>query len=62
MPFNDLHYLQLQPVEPSDDGTVSPLDDYAHDDELDLTQDFDGAALESAWTTILNDIEGDLET
>ena len=38
-------YLQLQPIDPQDDGSVSELDEYEQDEVIDLTQDEDGATL-----------------
>jgi hypothetical protein len=38
-------YLQLQPIEPQDDGTVSDLDQYEEDEVIDLSQDEDGDTL-----------------
>ena len=38
-------YLQLQPIDPQDDGTVSDLDYYEQDDTIDLTRDADGEEL-----------------
>lgn len=53
-----LNYLQLQPVEPSDDGaTTSPLDDYAQDETIDLTHDMDGEELVQSWDRMLKDPE-----
>lgn len=49
------NYLQLQPVEPSDDGTVSDLDQYQPDDTIDLEDDIDEQELENAWDAILKD-------
>lgn len=58
--MSELKYLQLQPVEPNDDGTSdSPLDDYAQDDPINLDDDIDEQALEDAWTDIVHDIEKD---
>ena len=54
-----LQYLQLQPVEPDDDS--SPLDDYQHDDMIDLTQDVDANELVDSWDHIVQDIELDPE-
>lgn len=45
-------YLQLQPIDPQEDGTVSELDQYAEDEVIDLSQDEDGAALLREWTEI----------
>lgn len=55
-----LQYLQLQPVEPDDDGnSTSPLDDFPHDDTINLDDDVDGNALQDSWTHIVDDIEHD---
>ena len=48
-------YLQLQPVEPSDDGTVSDLDIYEQDETINLEEDIDEQELEQAWNAILED-------
>lgn len=57
-----LQYLKLQPVEPNDDGTSnSPLDDYARDEDIDLSDDLDEQALDAAWNSIVKDIEQDPE-
>lgn len=57
-----LKYLQLQPVEPNDDGTSdSPLDDYARDEDISLDDDIDEQELENAWSHIVEDIEKDPE-
>lgn len=52
-------YLQLQPVEPTDDGTVSPLDDYAQDETIDLTRDPSEQELDAAWDRLLEDFKND---
>jgi len=49
------HFLQLQPVEPSDDGTVSPLDEYEADETIDLNDDISEEVLDQAWDAVLND-------
>ena len=49
-------YLQLQPIDPQDDGTVSDLDEYAEDEVIDLTQDEDGATLLREWEAIESDL------
>lgn len=55
-----LQYLQLQPLEPNDDGTSdSPLDSYAQDDNISLDDDLDEQALDDAWNSIIEDIEQD---
>jgi len=52
-------YLQLQPVEPTDDGTVSPLDEYEHDEVIDLEKEEDGEALIQEWDMVINDMHED---
>lgn len=49
-------YLQLQPIDPQDDGSVSDLDQYSEDEVIDLTQDEDGATLLHEWEMIENDL------
>lgn len=57
-----LQYLQLQPLEPDDDGTSSsPLDDYPQDDTIDLSSDVSEQELEESWNNIVKDIEQDPE-
>jgi len=51
-------YLQLQPIDPQDDGTVSDLDQYEQDEVIDLSQDEDGATLLQEWEEITNDLHG----
>lgn len=38
-------YLQLQPIDPQDDGSVSELDQYEEDELIDLSHDEDGDEL-----------------
>lgn len=45
-------YLELQPIEPQEDGTVSDLDKYNEDEVIDLTQDEDGEVLAREWEEI----------
>lgn len=52
-------YLQLQPVEPNDDGTVSDLDAYQQDETIDLTQDIDEQTLDQSWQRVLDDYKSD---
>jgi len=52
-------YLQLQPVDPQDDGTVSDLDTYEHDDTIDLQDDIDEKTLDEAWDRIVEDFHED---
>ena len=56
-----LNFLQLQPVDPTDDGTVSPLDDYQHDDVINLDEEIDEAVLDQEWEAVLNDLKEDPE-
>lgn len=49
-------YLQLQPIDPQDDGTVSDLDQYEEDEVIDLSQDEDGATLLQEWEEISRDM------
>lgn len=49
-------YLQLQPIEPKNDGTISDLDQYAEDEVIDLTQDEDGETLLQEWEEITADL------
>jgi len=56
-----LSFLQLQPVEPSDDGTISPLDDYMQDEIIDLNSDIDESTLAQEWDTVINDLKEDPE-
>lgn len=49
-------YLQLQPIDPQDDGTVSDLDQYDEDEVIDLSADEDGETLLEAWEQISNDM------
>ena len=54
-----LHFLQLQPVDPQDDGTKSDLDTFEEDEKIDLNRDIDEQELDAAWDHILQDIEQD---
>ena len=54
-----LHFLQLQPVDPQDDGTKSDLDIFEEDEQIDLQHDIDEQELDNAWDNILKDIEQD---
>ena len=49
-------YLQLQPIDPQDDGSVSELDQYTPDEVIDLSQDEDGATLIREWEEITEDL------
>lgn len=50
-------YLQLQPVEP--DVDESPLDDFAQDDVIDLTDDDDETTLDRKWAQVMGTIDID---
>lgn len=52
-------YLQLQPVEPTNDGTISDLDDYAQDETIDLDHDVSEQELDQHWDEILRDFKSD---
>ena len=52
-------YLQLQPVEPTDDGTTSPLDEYQQDETIDLNADIDENVLDQEWDMVINDLKQD---
>jgi hypothetical protein len=54
-----LNYLQLQPVEPTDDDSVSPLDEYEHDETIDLDADIDESVLDEEWEAVINDLKVD---
>ncbi len=49
-------YLQLQPVDPQDDGTVSELDQHAQDEMIDLSEDADGEELVREWERLEKDM------
>lgn len=51
-------YLQLQPIDPQDDGTISDLDKYEEDETIDLSADTDGETLEQEWDKITRDLHG----
>ncbi len=50
-------YLQLQPIDPQDDGTVSDLDYYEQDDTIDLTRDADGEELVEKLDRMVHDAQ-----
>ena len=52
-------YLQLQPVDPHDDGTTSDLDNYAQDETIDLQHDVSEQELDEAWDKLLTDFKED---
>lgn len=49
-------YLQLQPIDPQEDGTLSELDQYAEDDTIDLSYEPDGEELVHEWELIEHDM------
>ncbi len=53
------NYLQLQPVDPQDDGTTSPLDEFTQDETLDLQSDIDEQTLNDSWDKVIKDLEND---
>ncbi|HEY8886815.1 MAG TPA: hypothetical protein VIM31_04960 [Candidatus Microsaccharimonas sp.] len=56
-----LQFLQLQPVDPTNDGTVSPLDEYEHDETIDLNADIDESVLDQEWDMVMDDLKKDSE-
>lgn len=52
-------YLQLQPVEPHDDGTTSDLDEFQQDETIDLSADINEAELNEKWQEVIEDLEHD---
>lgn len=52
-------YLQLQPVDPQDDGSTSDLDEYQQDETIDLQSDITEQQLDNAWEKIITDLEKD---
>lgn len=51
-----LSYLQLQPIDPQEDGTVSELDQYNEDEVFDMSGDPDGDTLMEGWERISQDL------
>jgi len=51
-------YLQLQPIDPQDDGSISELDQYEEDEVIDLSGDEDGGALLNKWEEITESLHG----
>ena len=51
-------FLELQPIEPQDDGSISELDQYEHDELIDLYYEPDGEELIRTWSRM----EGELHT
>ncbi len=54
-------FLELQPIDPQEDGSVSELDLYEHDDVIDLDEEADGEALAQAWDTMERELHGSEE-
>jgi hypothetical protein len=52
-------YLQLQPIDPQEDGTISDLDKYEEDETIDLSSDTDGETLEQEWEEITRDLHSE---
>ncbi len=55
------NYLQLQPVDPKDDGSVSDLDSFDQDETIDLNEDIDEQQLEAFWQKAVEDLSTDPE-
>lgn len=51
-------YLQLQPIEPQEDGSVSELDQYEEDDIIDLYEEDNGELLEQKLDDLREFIHG----
>lgn len=49
-------YLDLQILEPQEDGSLSELDQHARDETIDLSSDPDGETLAQAWESITHDL------
>jgi len=45
-------YLQLQPIDPQDDGSVSELDQFDQDEAFDLAEEVNGEQLVQEWDEI----------
>ena len=56
-----LQFLQLQPVDTTDDTTVSPLDEYQHDEIIDLNEEIDEAAFSLKWEAEVNELKQDTD-
>ena len=52
-------YLQLQPIDPQDDGSVSDLDSYEQDEVIDLSSDTSGEDLVRGWDEIEHEMHDD---
>lgn len=49
-------YLQLQPIDPQDDGSISELDQYEQDEVIDLTEETEGVDIMQAWDRLEKDM------
>lgn len=49
-------YLQLQPVDPQDDGSISDLDQFEHDEVIDLTEETENQDIIQAWERLEQDM------
>lgn len=49
-------YLQLQPLEPQEDGTISDLDKFEIDETIDLTEEAEGTEIIQAWDRLSKDM------
>lgn len=49
-------FLELQPIDPQEDGSISELDQYRQDDVIDLSNDEDGDSLAASWGAIVRDM------
>lgn len=47
-------FLQLQQLEPTDDGSISDLDSYEQDETIDLSQDITEQELEQNFANLLS--------
>lgn len=54
-----LKYLQLQTIDPTDDGSVSPFDEFEHDETIDLETDVDGTSLDEGWNMMIDELNKD---
>lgn len=55
-------YLELQPIDPQEDGTISELDQFAEDETIDLSRDEDGEDLMrrfDEWNRDLHETDSD---
>lgn len=56
-----LQYLELQPVEPQDDGSISELDQFAADETINLDDETDAQQLIQEWDEIERDLQANAE-